>query len=180
MESPLHCNQTPRIDFALYCSDFDSNIDNFNAALFDTVQKTINQYFKKETVTNDLRRALLTIEVNGQYEYYHYWWSSWSVVDADKRCLIDSFRVLEYYIGSDYKEYFKKLILKLTDNEITDIINEFAPPQSMPNWKVQLIKNENLLNNNSSNYIAIPKDDSCCYLLKSKRPRDMEGCIKVE
>ena len=170
-----------RIDFALYCADFDSNIDNFNSDLFDKVQKIINKHFKKETsVTNDLRRALLTIEVNEQYEYYNYWWSYWYVGDAQKRCLIDNFRTLEYYIGSEYKEYFKKLIIQLIDKKMTEVVNEFIPPQSMPNWKIRLIKETNLLNNNRSNYIAIPENNEYCYLLKSKRPRDLEGCTKVE
>lgn len=36
----------------------------------------INRYFSKETdISNDIRRALLTIGVNGKYEYYEYWWS---------------------------------------------------------------------------------------------------------
>jgi len=171
-----------RINFVLYCTDFDSNIDDFNSDLFDNVQKVINKYFKKETsVTNDLRRALLTIEVNEQYEYYNYWWSYWYVGEAHKRCLIDNFRVLEYYIGSECKEYFKKLILLLINKEMIEVINEFAPPVSMPNWKIKLIKEADFFNmNNKSNYIAIPEDNSCCYLLKSKRPRDLEGCIKVE
>jgi len=171
-----------RINFVLYCTNFDSNIDNFNSDLFDKVQGIINKHFKKETnITNDLRRALLTIEVDGKYEYYNYWWSYWYVGDANKRCLIDNFRTLEYYIGSDYKEYFKKLTLKLIDNEMTDIINDFVQPQSMPNWKIKLIKESDWLNErNKSNYIAIPEDNSYCYLLKSKRPRDLDGCIKVE
>jgi hypothetical protein len=171
-----------RISFALYCTDFDSNVDNFNADLFNKVQNVINKYFKKETnVTNDLRRALLTIEINGQYEYYNYWWSYWYVGNANKRCLIDNFRMLEYYIASDYKEYFKKLILQLIDSEISDVINSFSPPQSMPNWKIKLIKESKWLDIKSkSNYIAIPDDNSYCYLLKSKRPRDLDGCIKIE
>ena len=30
-----------------------------------------------------------------------------------------------------------------------------------------------------SNHIAIPEDDSCCYLLKSMRPRDINGCYEI-
>jgi hypothetical protein len=170
-----------RINFVLDCTDFDSNVDNFNSDLFDKVQKVINKYFKRETnVTNDLRRALLTIEVGGQYEYYNYWWSYWYAGNANKRCLIDNFRVLEYYIGSKSKEYFKKLIFQLIDKEMIEIINQFTSPQNMSNWQIRLIKEVDLLNNNTSNYIAIPEDNSYCYLLKSKRPKDLDGCIRVE
>ena len=132
----------------------------------------INRYFSKETdISNDIRRALLTIGVNGKYEYYEYWWSFWYVSNANKRCLIDKFRELEYYIYSDCKLYFKELVLKLIDNSLRD---------NMPNWKIQLIKDPALLDKNTSHYIAIPEDNSYCYLLKSKRPRDIDGSIKIK
>jgi hypothetical protein len=51
----------------------------------------------------------------------------------------------------------------------------------MPNWKVHLIKESNLLDERcKSNYIAIPEDESCCYLLKGMRPRDIDDCEKIE
>ena len=141
----------------------------------------INRYFSKETdISNDIRRALLTIGVNGKYEYYEYWWSFWYVSNANKGCLIDKFRELEYYIYSDCKLYFKELVLKLIDNSLRDIIENFVPPHNMPNWKIQLIKDPALLDKNTSHYIAIPEDNSYCYLLKSKRPRDIDGSIKIK
>ena len=73
------------------------------------------------------------------------------------------------------------MIHQLIDNNISQIITDFIPPFSMPNWKVRLIKEADLLDNKSkSNYIAIPDDESCCYLLKSMRPRDIDGCVKIE
>jgi len=78
-------------------------------------------------------------------------------------------------------KYFKKLIIKLIDKDLKEIIRTFEPPSDMPNWKVRLIKETDLLDTKSkSNYIAIPDDNSCCYLLRSKRPRDLAGCEKIE
>jgi len=57
--------------------------------------------------------------------------------------------------------------------------HNFVPPHNMPNWKIQLIKDPALLDKNTSHYIAIPEDNSYCYLLKSKRPRDIDGSIKI-
>lgn len=170
-----------RIEFALSCIEFDySNANNIDVEKFNKVGQIINKYFSKETdISNDIRRALLTIEVNGNYDYYDYWWSFWYVGNANKRCLIDKFRELEYYIYSDCKLYFKKLILKLIDSSLTDVIENFTPPYNMPNWKIRLIKEPELLNDNNSHYIAIPEDNSCCYLLKSKHPRDIDGGIKI-
>lgn len=170
-----------RIDFALYCIGNDREENEFNLNDFQKVLTVISKYFKNETeITNDLRRALLTIEHNDTYEYYAYWWSFWNVVSANKRCLINSFRELEYYIYSEYRIYLKKLVLQLMEFDLVEIISNFTPPVNMPNWKVRLIKEKDLLDKKSkSNYIAIPTDESCCYLLKSKRPRDIDGCVEI-
>lgn len=171
-----------KIDFIFYCINYDFNIVNFDKNKFIVISNVFNDYFKNEIeISNDLRRALLTIEVDGKYDFYDYWWSFWNVVSATKRRLIDRFRELEYYINSDYKLYFKKLIDLLVDKSLKEIVDTFIPPDKMPNWKKRLITESELLDFRSkSNYIAIPDDNSCCYLLKSKRPRDIDGCFKVE
>ena len=61
-----------------------------------------------------------------------------------------------------------------------EIISQFSPPHNMPNWKRRLIQESELLNNSKSNYLAIASDNSYCYLLKSVRPRDVEGSIKIQ
>jgi hypothetical protein len=171
-----------RISFALYCIDFENNVELINLELLEKVEKVFALYFNKETeIPNEVRRALLTIEEAGEYKFYTYWWSFWNVVSANKRCLIDKYRELEYYFYSNHKGYFKKLVLKLVDSNFSQIINDFIPPQDMPNWKIRLIKENDLLDIYcKSNYIAIPEDESCCYLLKSMRPRDLNGCEKIE
>lgn len=171
-----------RIDFVFHCIDYKNENDNLNEELLYKIQVVFEKYFNNDhEIPANLRRAILTIEVNGEYEFYSYWWSFWNVINATKRKLFDKYRELEYFIYSEQREYFKKLIIKLIDKNFCQIIADFQPPESMPNWKVRLIKEENLLNNDSkSNYIAIPDDNTCCYLLKSKRPRDMDGCIKID
>lgn len=170
-----------RIDFIFYCIDYDKHTSSFNHKLFRDIKAVINLFLNDTTVSNDLRRALLSIEVDNVYEFYSYWWSSWNVIKSDKRCLIEKFREIEYFIYSDEKEYFKKLILKLAEGQsLTDIANCFDAPDGFPNWKKRLIKEPKLLDVNwESHYIAIPEDNSCCYLLKSQRPRDEKGCEKI-
>lgn len=171
-----------RIEFALYCIDYEPSTNNFDDDKFSKVKDVLIKYFKKEVeVSNDLRRALLTIESEGKFEFYNYWWSFWNVVRSDKRRLVDRFRELEYLIYSDQRIYLKKLILSLIDNDLENILDSFSPPDGFPNWKLRLIKEKDLLDEQSkSNYIAIPEDQSCCYLLKSKRPRDISGCVRIE
>ena len=63
-----------------------------------------------------LRRAMLTISLNGHYRFYEYWYSYWNAGEADKFKLFSNFREIEYFIGKDsYNGYFKKLVLKLTN-----------------------------------------------------------------
>lgn len=170
-----------RVDFIFYCLDIDKDTTAIDLNSFDEIKNVfIENLSSDSSLTNDLRRALLTISVNGRYEFYHYWWSFWNVVDSDKRRLIDKYREIEYLIYSDYKEYFKKLILELRTHNINELSSNFIPDKDFPNWKLRLIKEEKLLNKNGSNYIAIPPDNSYCYLLKSKRPRDKKGCVKIE
>jgi hypothetical protein len=170
-----------RINFLFYCIDYEKN-EELDVEKLILVQTVFHRYFNKEIEINGkIQRAMLTIEVDGKYNFYDYWWSFWNVVNATKRRLFDKYREIEYYIYSEYREYFKKLVLLLCYKDYESIIADFNPPQEMPNWKKRLIKEKELLDDVSkSNYIAIPDDESCCYLLKSKRPRDMDGCIKIE
>lgn len=177
-----------RIDFLFDCIDYDKIEGDFDLEKFDKVNGVIKEYLEFE-LTNDFRRGLLTIsDENERYNYYDYWWSWSYAVDANKRCLIDNkYRELEYFIYGSYKDrdlfkqYLKKLIQKLTEKELNSIIADFVPPSSMQNWKIRLIKEPNLLNEKcKSNYIAIPEDEKCCYLLKGKRPRDKEACERIE
>ena len=177
-----------RIDFALYCIDYNKAGDGFNVDALGKIQKVIKKYLEKNEITNDFRRGLLTIsDDDGLNNYYDYWWSWSYAVDANKRCLIDKYYELEYYIyGSyknrdHYKKYLKELLLQLTEKDLKDVILDFNPPENMPNWKIRLIKEPQLLNKKcKSNYIAIPNDESYCYLLRGIRPRDKSSCEKIE
>lgn len=169
-----------RITFTLQCAGYDGNVDSIDWVILQKISDVFSNYFNSENkLTDDLRRVMLTIEVDGKYEFYHYWWSYWNVGQAVKRKLFVQFREIEYFIACDYKDYFKKLVLLLTEKTYADILNDFVFPQDMPNWKKRLIGEENLLSE-TSKYIAIPDDNSFCYLLKSRRPRDIDGGTKIE
>jgi len=173
-----------RIDFPFYCIGFDKEQDNYDADELSKILMVIKTYLENE-ITNDLRRGLLTI-TDGTNNYYDYWWSWSYAVGAHKRCLIDKYRELEYYIYGtksidQYRKYLKTLLIELTTKNLKSVIEDFVPPPGMPNWKVRLIKEPELLDVKcKSNYIAIPEDESCCYLLRGIRPRDINSCEKIE
>lgn len=170
-----------RITFVLNCIDYNDNPEELDLTLLSDVQKVFERYFVDDScLTDELRRAMLTLDIGGKYEFYSYWWSYWNVANATKRKLFVQFRELEYYIDSEQGEYFKKLVLKLINKTYQQIIDEFIPPIDMPNWKKRLIKEPQLLGLEcKSKYIAIPEDESFCYLLKSQRPRELSDGYDV-
>lgn len=175
-----------RITFALKCAGYHTDIGEIDFDLLEKVQKVFERYFNRElepcSVEFDkFRRAMLTIENGGKYQYYNYWWSYWNAASAEKRKLFPVFREIEYFISlDDYNIYFKKLILKLTQMDYDCILQNFVKPDNMENWQYRLITDEGLLFRCTSKYIAISPDRSYCYLMRGKRPSDISGSIKVE
>lgn len=170
-----------RITFALQCAGYSNSIDEINFDILAKVQIVFSTYFNHELEPyapefDKLRRAMLTIEVSGKYQYYSYWCSYWNAASAEKRKLFPSFREIEYFIGlPECNAYFKKLILRLTQSNYDDILEAFTKPDTMENWQYRLIKEADLLSHCKSKYIAISPDRSFCYLMKGKRPSDTAG-----
>lgn len=175
-----------RITFALQCAGYQKEIKEIDFEMLEKIQAVFAMYFNNElepynTEFDKFRRAMLTIEDSGKYQYYNYWWSHWNAASAEKRKLFPVFREIEYFIGLDYYNiYFKKLVLKLTQADYDSILTDFIKPDNMENWQYQLIIKEDLLSNCKSKYIAISPDRTYCYLMRSKRPSDTVGSIKVE
>ncbi len=175
-----------KIMFALKCAGYRGRISDIDFELLEKIQKVFAKYFNKElepwsTEFDKFRRAMLTVEVSGKYQYYNYWWSYWNAASAEKRKLFPLFREIEYFIElDDYNTYFEKLIIKLTQADYDSILKNFAKPDNMENWQYRLIVEENLLSSCASKYIAISPDRTYCYLMRGKRPSDTIGSTKVE
>ena len=165
---------------------YDNIPKNFDFNRFHNLTEIFKEYFDND-ITDKIRRGLLCIpDLNGNHNYYNYWWSYSYTVDAEKRCLIGKYRELEYFIYGGYKErqiyrqYFIKLVNKLEEDDLDSIISNFTKPDGMPNWKYKLIKDETLLRDHcDSKYIAIDNNNEYIYLLKGVRPRTLKGCYKI-
>lgn len=175
-----------KIMFALKCAGYQTKISEIDFELLEKIQEVFAKYFNRELESwnpefDKFRRAMLTVEVSGKYQYYNYLWSYWNAAFAEKRKLFPLFREIEYFIGLDgYNTYFKKLILKLTQADYDSILANFTKPDNMENWQYRLIVDENLLSHCTSKYIAISPDRTYCYLMKGKRPSDTNGSTKIE
>lgn len=174
-----------KITFVLKCAGYKGTINTIDYEKLRKVQRVFEKYFNNELDPMSeefdlLRRAMLTIEVKGKYEYYDYWWSYWYAGEAEKRKLFPLYREIEFFINNeDSNEYFRKLVDALITKDYNDIITDFEKPNNMGNWQYRLIKESDLLRNCISKYIAIAEDNSYCFLLKSKRPPNVEGSLKV-
>lgn len=175
-----------KIMFALECAGYQTEINEIDFELLEKIQAVFTKYFNRElesgsTEFDKFRRAMLTVEVSGKYQYYNYWWSYWNAAAAEKRKLFPVFREIEYFIGlPEYNTYFKKLVLKLTQVDYDSILASFTKPDNMENWQYRLVVEEDLLSHCTSKYIAISPDRTYCYLMKGKRPSDIVGSKKVE
>lgn len=175
-----------RIMFALECANYKNNIEEIDFKLLAEIQAVFEKYFNRELDNNNkefdkLRRAMLTIEIDGKYQFYNYWWSYWYAGEADKRKLFPSYREIEYFMGlNEFKDYFKKLVIQLISKDYDRIIEDFERPIHMENWQYRLIKEEKLLASCKSKYIAIPKEQTYCYLLRGRRPSDTDGCPQIK
>ena len=174
-----------RIMFALECANYKNDMEEIDFELLANIHTVFEKYFNRELDNNytefdKLRRAMLTMEIDGKYQYYNYWWSYWYAGEADKRKLFPSYREIEYFIGlKEFKPYFKKLVIQLISKSYDKIIEDFVKPAHMENWQYRLIKEEKLLADCKSKYIAIPKERTYCYLLRGRRPSDTDGCPQI-
>jgi hypothetical protein len=167
-----------RIGFALYCIDFEKDSDLFDVARLAGIGKVMHTYLDKDGISNDLRRALLTV---GDNEYYK-WFPSWVyVLDMPKYCLlteIGDFKLVAY--KNKFRDYLKGLLNSLVTKSPVELVDEFVPPAGMPAWKVRLLREREMLDDQcKSRYLAVPDDLSCCYLLRVGRPRSEESCYRV-
>ena len=174
-----------RISFPLYCIDFkieNDNLSEFDISKLEKVLNVINENFAdlNKKLTDEFKRAFLTIKGN---DYYKVWWK-WSYsFNANKGWLLDSVIDLKnnFSESSDWKrDYLKELFLKLFDKSLKDIINEYECPDNMPNWKKRLIKEDNLLN--GAKFILIPSsnESNYCILAWQQRPSKEEKVKKIE
>lgn len=173
LEDTSFCKGT--INWCLECSD---NIEELKK-----IKGIICKHLSEKDISNLFRRALLTI---GKNDFYNYW-GSWSYsTKTYKKRLIENRKELKnrFTKGDKFNDYLKPLINQLCENDniLESIVNSYSCPESMPNWKKNLIKNSDLLEKHCrGHYIGITKDNKQCYLYGlKKRPASRDECHLVE
>ncbi|MDL2313105.1 DUF262 domain-containing protein [Bacteroidales bacterium OttesenSCG-928-B11] len=168
-----------KIDFALYCADYD--IENPNPSTFDKdklekICKAINEHLSKDDVSNDFRLAFFTIQNN---DFYDYWEGSmWYGHGLRYRLLENTNDFKNYYalrgkdngnIKNNNWSYSKELLNILSQYTIENIISEFQKSPNFDNideWIKNLFDKPYLLNNSNKHYVFHNYDNSKWYLIK--------------
>ena len=164
-----------KIDIALYCIDYDiyknPDVSRFDPKRFEKIYNVIKKYSSEENVNNDFRRAFFTI---GDNDFYDYWDTStlWHIPAPKRKIIISVNDLNEYFIHRKkikFFNYFKELIVQLSENDINTIINKFKTNPtfaSLPYWKRRIIEDEKLLDSCKGHYIAVKEEAKCCWLIK--------------
>lgn len=159
------------------CIGYRAAGDPFDAVRFAKLTAVVRRHLSDEDVGNDFRRGLLTV---GDNRFYHYWWSWAYAVDAHKHRLVTDTKDLKKNLAV-YSAYLRNLLMQLIDTDLPELLANYTPPASMPLWKQELIQDGTYLDRYCrSHYIAVPADESCCWLLQVGRPRDLTSCKKLQ
>jgi len=189
-----------KIDFALYCIDYDIDNDP-DVSTFDvgklkkltTIKELFDKHLAGNDLSNDFRRVFFTI---GNNDFYAYWRSWLHVVECPKYCMIENIDNLKNCFTSRKRQkeidclgYFKDLILKLSQKDIDKgiecIIDDYKKDTQkyshLPKWKQRIIEEEGLLDHSEEHYIAVREDNTICWLIPhSKVANDKKGMERLK
>jgi hypothetical protein len=170
------------IDFAMYCIDYDIDKSQ-NVAIFDVEKlNTLKEIIKKDLdidkdITDDFKRAFLTIKENDYFEVWGSW--SWSF-DCNKYWLLwKNNDLIQFAKSKDWKrDYLKDLLDRRMQWDYSTICDKYEIPLGMPLWKEKLIKQKVTLE--GATFILIPNDNSYCKLAWQQKPSREDQIKKIK
>lgn len=172
-----------KISFPLYCIGYDVENDDLREFDISKLEKTfvvIKDNFSDLNIklSDEFKRAFLTIKENNYYDV----WGTWSYsFNSHKRWLLNTVSDLKnsFSESSGWKrEYLKELFVLLWSYSFVQIIDEYNISNEMPKWKKRLIKEQNLFN--GATFILIPESNNYCKLAWQQKPSREEQVKKIE
>jgi hypothetical protein len=166
------------INFALYCIGYDStNVATFNVAKLTDLQEIIKTDLNIENkVTDDFKRAFLTIKNNDYYNVWPSWSNSFNC--QKRRLLCTNHELIDFATSSDWKrDYLKDLLVQRIDKTFAEIADDYIVAQGMPKWKEKLIKGSSKLK--GATFILFPNDNSYCKLAWQQKPTREDQVTKI-
>ncbi len=172
-----------RIEFPLFCVDVDLDKEHQKALDVDQLEqiyRVIQNNFQTldQTLSDEFKRAFLTI---GNNDYYKVW-GAWSYsLRSQKGWLLHKTKDLKQHFSTRKgwkSDYLKALFLLLRSYDYVQIIDNYKMDETMPNWKQRLIKEDDLLQ--GASYILIPEQNTYCRLAWQQRPNKTEQTIRID
>lgn len=161
-----------KIDFALYCIDYNIESKNkiFCTKKLEGIQSVITTNFPdlNEKLSDDFKRAFLTIKDGNYYNVRSYWSYSFN---SHKKWLMSTVNDLNinFSKSKDWKrDSLKELFVALLSKDFSEIISQYHIPEDYPKWKKRLIKEPNLFE--GATFVLIPTDNSYCKLAWQQKP----------
>ena len=133
--------------------------------------------FSKTGITDEIRRALLTIDDKTQPDrlFFHYWYSWFYTKNLPKYCLISNDTTFRWFsLNPEFRIFLKELVLKLVEAPIENLLESFVPPADMPNWRKRLIQEPELIELATARYIAYDAKNKIIYPIPGIRPHDTD------
>ena len=168
-----------KIDFPLYCSDYNietPNPNTFDKGKLEKMCKVINDHLLKDDVTNDFRRAFFTIQNN---DFYTYKSSGMWYGKFDRYCLLENTNDFKNHFALRGKNnnninnnnwlYSKELLNKLSHSSIDDIISKFQNDSNFNNiskWIQTIINKSKFLDKCEKHYVCHYKQNGKWYIVK--------------
>lgn len=132
----------------------------------DTVNlRTMNDiallYLDGSNITNDFRRALLTIDDN---RFYTYWQSEAHTSKCPEAygcplfCLIEDMADLRTFSKKDQKCYLSQLLKSLLQSSLKDLLDHYQASETTPKWVIKMIKDKTVLDRDNARFIIIGND----------------------
>jgi hypothetical protein len=179
------------VGFVFECLDVKDSDPDINR--LSKMKDILFAYLNENDISNDFRRALLTVDDNC---YYTFWENSAHIpdgyieygplMDKPQYCLItdrnkenDRADIRNFSIEASRgrnrnRRYLKKLLTDLLlanilpgNGTLRKIIEDFVPPQDMPGWKQLLIKEDQWLDDKNPRFLIIDGDHA--FLRQSKK-----------
>jgi len=159
-----------RISFALDCVDEDPTPKKFDFARLADVASVIEREFGKG-ITPEIRRAFFTI---GDGNFFRYWNSWFYSKDLPKYCLISDDGDFRYFTEPNHpsREALKAFVLELIGKTCAQLIADYEPAQGTPNWRIRIIREDDLIHRATCHYIALDEPGAVVYPIPGIRPHD--------
>jgi hypothetical protein len=179
-----------RVEFVLSCLEINDKVNDIT--MLNKIKNVLYEHLNDDDISNDFRKALLTITKNDDDGFYNYWQNYCHGYDATSKgqgnytitgqqyCLIigngsrgseDKTNIQSLAYHQEYGGILKVLILKMLDGKtLKDLLKLENLPQ-MPEWKQEFITKTDWEKDNGFRFIVLADGENTgkVYTRKTKK-----------